>query len=174
MKILDLCFSANTFNKYYEKTYDGNGVLFDINDYIYIFNSNENKTIDSEQTVSYILPENDLKINTTFAAHTYAVIKESEEKLEIDLCNLRLDTDEVCAGLEDENTFMVEYAMGGKRSDPKNFRESVIEISGFEAEPTVTAAGKNGATMKTEWNEATKTLTLSELLPHSFAKNNLC
>ncbi|MBO5859371.1 MAG: hypothetical protein J6R20_06300, partial [Clostridia bacterium] len=34
------------FNKYYEEKYTGNGVLFDINDYIYIFNSNENKTID--------------------------------------------------------------------------------------------------------------------------------
>ena len=150
----------NFFNKHYKETYEGNGVLFDINDYVYIFNSNENKTIDSEQSVSYTL-DSGKKVNTTFVAHTYAVLNESDSGINIDLCNLRLDTDAVCSGLEDENSFMTAYALGGKRSDPKNFRESVIEISGFESEPTVTAAGKNNATMKTEWNEATKTLTLS-------------
>jgi hypothetical protein len=148
------------FNKHYEETYEGNGVLFDINDYIYIFNSNENKTIDSEQSVSYTL-DSGKKINTTFVSHTYAILNESETGINIDLCNLRLDTDAVCNGLEDENTFMTAYALGGKRNNPKDFRESVIEISGFETEPTVTAAGKNGATIKPKWNEATKTLTLS-------------
>ncbi len=148
------------FNSYYEETYTGDGVLFDINDYIYVFNSNENKTIDSEQSVSYTL-ESGKKINTTFVAHTYAILNESDDGINIDLCNLRLDTDAVCNGLESEDQFMREYAAGGKRSDPKNFRESVIELSGFETEPTVNAAGANGATMKTEWNEATKTLTLS-------------
>ncbi len=148
------------FNKHYEETYEGDGVLFDINDYIYIFNSNENKTIDSEQSVNYTL-DSGKKLSTTFVAHTYAIFNEDDGKIDIDLCNLRLDTDEVCNGLEGEDEFMREYAAGEKRSDPKNFRESVIEISGFETEPTVTAAGKNGATMKTEWNEATKTLTLS-------------
>lgn len=148
------------FNKHYEETYEGNGVLFDINDYIYIFNSNENKTIDSEQSVSYTL-DSGKKINTTFVAHTYAILNEDNGKIDIDLCNLRLDTDAVCSGLEDENTFMTAYALGGKRNNPNDFRESVIEISGFETEPTVTAAGKNGATMKLKWNEETKTLTLS-------------
>lgn len=151
---------TNFFNKHYEKTYDGNGVLFDINDYIYIFNSNENKTVNSEQSVSYTL-ESGKKINTTFVAHTYAIFNEHSGGISIDLCNLRLDTDDVCNGLEDENGFMTAYALGGRRSDPKNFRESVIEISGFENEPNVTASGTNGATMKTEWNESTKTLTIS-------------
>ncbi len=149
------------FNKHYEETYTGNGVLFDINDYIYVFNSNENKTVNSEQSVSYILPESKKILNATFVAHTYAVINESEGKIDIDLCNLRLDTDAVCAGLENEDQFMRAYASGGKRSDPKNFRESVIELSGFEAEPNVTAHGTNGAKLKTKWNPETQTLTLS-------------
>ena len=148
------------FNKHYEETYEGNGVLFDINDYVYIFNSNENKTVDSEQSVSYTL-DSGKKINTTFVAHTYAILNEDNGKIDIDLCNLRLDADAICNGLEDENTFMLDYALGGKRNNPNDFRESVIEISGFETEPTVTAAGKNGATMKTDWNEASKTLTIS-------------
>lgn len=150
------------FNKHYTETYEGNGVLFDINDYIYIFNSNENKTIDSEQYVNYSLPKSQMKINTTFVAHTYAVIKESEENIEIDLCNLRLDSDAVCAGLEDENTFMIAYANGGKMDNPRDFRTSVIEISGFDAQPTtVIGTGSNGAKGRAEWNPDTNTLKLT-------------
>ena len=151
---------VNYFNKRYEQTYGGDGVLFDINDTVYFFNSNENKTIDSEQTVSYNLSSG-LKLDSELVAHTYAITNESEGLLDIELCNLRLDTDEVCAGLENEDQFMREYAAGGKRSDPNNFRESVISLSGFDSEPTVTAQGANGAKLKTEWNEATKTLTLT-------------
>ncbi len=148
------------FNTHYEETYKGNGVLFDINDYVYIFNSNENKTVDSEQSVTYTLPESGLLLETTFVAHTYGIFTEKDGSLNIDLCNLRLDTDDVCAGLENEHEFMLSYMQGGKRSDPKNFRESVITLSGFEEEPSVTATGSNGAKMKTEFDEASGTLTL--------------
>ena len=149
------------FDKHYEETYSGNGVLFDINDYIYIFNSNENKTVDSEQSVSYTLPESKKDIRATFVSHTYAVINEDKNKIEIDLCNLRLDTDTVCNGLETEDQFMREYAAGGKMDNPNDFRTSVIEISGFETQPDVTASGSNGAKLKTQWNQATETLTLT-------------
>ncbi len=150
------------FNKYYEETYKGDGVLFDINNYIYIFNSNENKITDSEQTVSYTLPKSKKEITATFAAHTYAVINETSEKIDIDLCNLRLDTDAVCNGLEDENQFMVSYAQGGKMDNPRDFRTSVIEISGFETQPMeIIATGSNGAKGRAEWNAETQTLTLT-------------
>ena len=149
------------FNKYYEETYEGDGVLFDINDYIYIFNSNENKTIDSEQTVSYTLPKSKKEINASFPAHTYAIINETEEKIEIDLCNLRLDTDAVCNGLENEDQFMRAYAAGGKMDNPNDFRTTVITLSGFESQPSVNAAGSNGAKGRAEWNAETKTLTLT-------------
>lgn len=149
------------FNKYYEETYTGDGVLFDINDYIYIFNSNENKTIDSEQSVSYTMPKSQLEINATFSSHTYAIINETKEKIEIDLCNLRLDSDAVCNGLEDENQFMTDYANGGKMNNPNDFRTSVITLSGFDAPPSVNAWGSNGAKGRAEWNEETKTLTLT-------------
>lgn len=149
------------FNERYKETYKGDGVLFDINDYVYIFNSNENKTIDSEQTVSYTLPKSKKEINATFVAHTYAIINETEEKIEIDLCNLRLDTDAVCNGLEGEDQFMRAYAAGGKMNNPNDFRTSVIEISGFEAPPSVNASGSNGAKGRAEWNAETRTLTLT-------------
>ncbi len=149
------------FNKRYEETYTGDGVLFDINDYIYIFNSNENKTIDSEQSVSYTLPKSKKEINATLVAHTYAIINENEEKIEIDLCNLRLDTDAVCNGLESEDAFMRAYAAGGKMDNPRDFRTSVITLSGFDAPPSVNATGSNGAKGKAEWDAETKTLTLT-------------
>ena len=151
----------NFFNKRYEETYTGDGVLFDINDYVYIFNSNENKTIDSEQTVNYTLPDSGLEINASFVAHTYAIIKESEEKIEIDLCNLRLDTDAVCNGLEGEDQFMRAYAAGGKMDNPNDFRTSVITLTGFDSPPSVDACGSNGAKGRAEWDEDTQTLTLT-------------
>ena len=145
----------------YKETYNGDGVLFDINDYIYVFNSNENKTINSNQTVSYTLPESGLELKTNFVAHTYAIFDESENKVSIDLCNLRLDTEDVCAGRESEDQFMNAFVAGGKMDNPDDFRQSVIEFSGFDSEPTVTAEGSNNAKLKKEWSEATKTLMLT-------------
>lgn len=152
---------VNFFNKHYEETYTGDGVLFDINGYIYAFNSNENKTIDARQTVNYTLPQNKNAVSLHMESHTYAIIKEDAGKINIDMCNLRLDTDEVCAGLESEDEFMREYAAGAKRSDPKNFRETTIELSGFSEKPTVSAQGTNGATLKEEWDAKSGKLTLS-------------
>lgn len=149
------------FNKRYEQTYEGNATLFDINDTVYFFNNNENKTIDSEQSVVYTLPESGKKLEAELVAHTYAIVDEADGRIDVELCNLRLDTDAVCAGLENEDQFMRAYAAGGKRSDLKNFRQSVITLSGFESEPTVTAQGANGAKLKTEWNAENGTLTLT-------------
>lgn len=149
------------FNEHYEEKYKGDGVLFDINDYVYIFNSNENKTIDSEQAVSYTLKDSGKKINTKFVAHTYAIINEDENKIEIDMCNLRLNADLIMSGQENEDQFMRAYAAGERMDNPKDFRTSVIELSGFETEPTVTATGSNGAKMSTKWSsDGTLTLTI--------------
>ncbi len=148
------------FNNHYEETYKGDGVLFDINDYIYIFNSNENKTIDSQQSVSYTLPDSGKAINATFVAHTYAIINEDENKIEIDMCNLRLDADAIMSGQENEDQFMRAYAAGGKMDNPRDFRTSVIELSGFDSEPVVTATGSNNAKLNTQWDNGTLTLTV--------------
>ena len=151
----------NFFNKKYEQTYTGDGVLFDINDYIYAFNSNENKTIDARQSVYYNLPESGKGIALHMESHTYAIVNEDEDKINIDMCNLRLDTDAVCNGLENEDQFMRDYATDGKRNNPNDFRETTFEISGFSQKPTVNAQGTNGATLKEEWDAKSGTLTLS-------------
>lgn len=152
---------VNFFNKKYEQTYTGDGVLFDINDYIYAFNSNENKTIDVRQSVYYNLPESGKDIALHMESHTYAIVNEDEDKINIDMCNLRLDTDAVCNGLENEDQFMRDYATGGKRNNPNDFRETTFEFSGFSQKPTVNAQGTNGATLKEEWDAKSGTLTLS-------------
>ena len=152
---------VNYFNKRYEQTYEGDATLFDINDTVYFFNNNENKTLDSEQSVAYSLPESGLKLEAELVAHTYGIIDEGDGELDIELCNLRLDTDEVCARLESEDEFMREYAAGGKRDNPDDFRQTVISLTGFENEPEVSASGMNNATLKKEWNPDSKTLTLT-------------
>lgn len=154
-------FKTKFFNKHYEETYTGDGVLFDINDYVYIFNSNENKTINSEQSVNYTLPKSQKEISATFPAHTYAVIKEAGERIEIDLCNLRLDTDAVCQGLESEDQFMRAYAAGGKMDNPRDFRTSVITLTGIADQPVINSSGSNGAKGRAVWNKETQTLTLT-------------
>ena len=90
-----------------------------------------------------------------------SIVCKKAEKISIDLCNLRLDTDAVCKGLENEDQFMRAYAAGGKMDNTNDFRTSVIELSGFESEPNVTASGSNGAKLKTEWNAETQKLTLT-------------
>lgn len=149
------------FDKMYAETYKGDGVLFDINDYIYIFNSNESKITDTLQTVEYTLPDSGKKLRTEFEAHTYGIFKENEGTLNIEMCNLRLNSDDICAGLVNEDQYLQQYISGGKRNDPRDFRTSVIELSGYETQPTVSAKGTNTAKLKTEWNEETKTLTLT-------------
>lgn len=152
---------VNYFNKRYEQTYGGNATLFDINNTVYFFNNNENKTVNSEQTVSYTLPESGKKLEAELVAHTYAIVDESDGAIDIELCNLRLDTAAVCAGLENEDQFMRAYAAGGKMNNPADFRQTVISLSGFDVRPKVTSAGLNGAQIKTEWNKETGTLTLN-------------
>lgn len=149
------------FDKRYEETYTGDGVLFDINNHIYAFNSNENKTIDARQTIDYNLPESGKHINYQLESHTYTIVTESKDKIDIDMCNLRLDTDAVCAKLESEDQFMRDYAAGGKRNNPNDFRETTFVISGFDEKPTVSAQGTNGAKLKEIWNAENGTLTLS-------------
>ncbi|MBO5859569.1 MAG: hypothetical protein J6R20_07320, partial [Clostridia bacterium] len=102
-----------------------------------------------------------IEISTEFATHTYSVIKENEDKIEIDLCNLRLDTDAVCSGLESEDQFMREYAAGGKMDNPNDFRTSVITLTGFDSAPSVNATASNGAMGRAEWDSETKTMTLT-------------
>ena len=112
-------------------------------------------------TVNYILSESKVEITTEFAAHTYAIIDDSEDKIEIDLCNLRLDTDAVCSGLENEDQFMRAYAAGEKMDNPTDFRTSVITLTGFDTAPSVYASASNGAKGRAEWNAETKTMTLT-------------
>ena len=101
------------------------------------------------------------KINTEFVAHTYAIINEAENKINIDMCNLRLNGDLIMSGQENEDQFMRAYARGERMDNSKDFRTSVIELSGFDKEPTVTATGSNGAKMSTQWNsDGTLTLTI--------------
>ncbi len=151
---------VNFFNKRYAQTYEGSGTLFDVNNTVYFFNSNENKTVDSEQNISYTL-RGGKKLEAELAAHTYAIVDETDCGINLELCNLRLDSDRAAKRLESEDEFMRAYAAGGRMDNPNDFRQTVIAFSGFESKPEVAAEGCNNAKMKTDWDEATGTLTLT-------------
>ena len=54
------------------------------------------------------------------------------------------------------------YAAGGKMNNPRDFRTSVITLSGFDSQPsTLIGTGSNGAKGRAVWDEETKTLTLT-------------
>ncbi|MBQ6931432.1 MAG: hypothetical protein IJN38_04810, partial [Clostridia bacterium] len=63
--------------------------------------------------------------------------------------------------LEGEDQFMQAYAAGGKMGNPNDFRVTVITLTGFDTCPSVDATASNNAKGKMEWDEATKTLTLT-------------
>ncbi len=148
------------FNNRYEETYTGNGVLYDIADNIYIFNSNENKTVDAVQSASYTM-KSGKKLDAVFDAHTYAIINEDNGKISVDLCNLRLDIDEADILEKNEYQFLQEYITEGKVGDPENYRTTTLSFSGFKSEPDVTATGSHFAKMKKSYNSSTGTLTLT-------------
>ena len=151
---------VNYFNKRCEQTYEGSATLFDVNNTVYFFNSNENKTVDSEQNISYTL-RGGKKLEAELAAHTYAIVDETDGGINLELCNLRLDSDRAAKRLESEDEFMRAYAAGARMDNPNDFRQTVIAFSGFESKPEVAAEGCNNAKMKTDWDEATGTLTLT-------------
>ncbi len=146
------------FNNKYEQTYTGDGVLYDINDIVYAFNSNENKTVKATQSVNYTM-KSGKTVNATLDAHTYTIINENDDSISIDLTNLRLDTDDVPTVSEGE--WIRDYIENGKVGDEKNYRTTEISISGFKEEPDVNATGTHKARLKTFFDSTTGTLTLT-------------
>lgn len=149
------------FNKQYEQTYTGNGTMYDINDTIFMFNSNESKVTDSTQTVTYKLPDNGNTLSASMEAHTYAIVKEDADSINIDLCNLRADSDKLVNGEENWVQYLHEYVNGNRRTDPSNYRTTTITLSGLSTEPKLTAEGTNNAKMSTKWDAASGTMTIS-------------
>ncbi len=146
------------FNNKYGQAYTGDGVLYDINNFIYIFNSNENKTVDAVQSVDYMM-KSGKKLSAELDAHTYAIISENDNEISVDLTNLKLDTDDIPNVSESE--WLRDYIENGKVGDIKNYRTTKLSLSGFVAKPEITATGSNSAKMKTEFNETDGVLSLT-------------
>lgn len=151
----------NYFNRRYEQTYTGDATMYDINDIIFMYNNNESKVTNSTQTVNYKLSENGSILNASMEAHTYAIVKEDSESVNVDICNLRADSDKLVNGEEDWVQYLHEYVNGNRRSDPSNYRTTTFTLSGLSAEPTVMAEGTNSAKMKTSWDSENGTFTIS-------------
>lgn len=155
------CIKKNYFNKKYEETYVGDATMYDINDTIFMFNNNEAKVTDSTQTVTYKLPDNGNTLFASMQAHTYAIVKEDESSVKIDLCNLRADSDTLVNGEENWVQYLHEFVAGNRRNDASNYRTTEFTLSGLKQEPTISAEGTNSAKMKSTWNAESGTLTVS-------------
>ena len=104
--------------------------------------------------------------------HTYAQLRESNNRLNIKLTNMRLDTSLVCEGLEDQGTFFQEYMNGKKMDSDDDFRTTVITLHGFDKKPIVHVAGSNNAKAQVAWNSATKEATIT-IISNGFVELNL-
>ena len=160
------------FHSKYPETYSGNGTLFSIHDVTYFLNNLENQTINSTQTIKRELSKSGITITMELREHTYAQLRESNNRLNIKLTNMRLDTSLVCEGLEDQGTFFQEYMNGKKMDSDDDFRTTVITLQGFDKKPIVHVAGSNNANAQVAWNSATKEATVT-IISNGFVELNL-
>lgn len=94
-------------------------------------------------------------------AHTFALIEDSKDSIRISLSNLRLHTEDVCAGKQDKADFLSEYLNGGHMNNPSEFRTVTISLYGVSGIPDVRISGTNGVVASLDYSEKTKTATIT-------------
>lgn len=154
------CAAPGTQRELLERLYPavdaGDGVLFDVAETRYSFNSEESRIRLPDQTVQFAA-KNGQTVTLTLPAHTAAMYTERQGVGELTLINLRLDTRALCEGAETLNDFNRAYAGGGRME--RDFRNTTVTISG--AAPTVEAAGTNHAGVEAEQTAEMLRLTIS-------------
>ncbi len=115
--------------------------LLSINGLTYIFNNCEFQQ--KVETADYSLKASGLHISTSLDLHTYMILEDNTDSVDIELVNLRLDTEAVCTGKEKPNSFINSYLKGGKMDREKDRRTTKIALTGFEEIPEVKGSGNN-------------------------------
>ena len=93
--------------------------------------------------------------------HTYMILEDNADGLEIELVNLRLDTLDVCTGKENAFSFMGAYLKGKKMDNEADFRTTTITLTGFEKMPEIKVGGINNPTAQVEFDKNTTTATIT-------------
>lgn len=147
------------FNDRYPETYTGDATLYSINGLTYIFNNCEYKQ--NIETANYSLKTSKLNLSTSLDMHTYMILEEKQDGVNIDLVNLRLDTYDVTEDTESSSQFESALIKGGKMDRKEDRRTTTIALKGLSKMPDVKVAGNNNATAKVEFNPNTKTATIT-------------
>ncbi len=146
-------------NSKYEQTYIGNATLFTINGMTYILNNNENQT--EVQKAQYNLSQSKLQLSVKISEHTYVTAKDNENGIDIEITNLRLDTDKVNNGSESMYEFVTSYLKGNKTDRQSDFRTTKITVSGLSKMPNIDVSGSNGAKATVSYSENKQTATIT-------------
>lgn len=89
------------------------------------------------------------------------ILEDNTDSVDIELVNLRLDTEAVCTGKEKSNFFINSYLKGSKMDREKDRRTTKIALTGFEEMPEVKVSGNNNPTAEVEFDPNTKTATIT-------------
>lgn len=148
-------------NSKFTQTYTGDATLYSIGGLTYIFNNNEVKS--QAQTANYSLETSGLDLSAKLSEHTYMILEESTDTLNIELVNLRLDSYNVCIGKQSAWSFLNSYIKGKNMDLASDFRTTEIALKGFEKMPKINVSGNNNptATVKYDPNSRTATITVT-------------
>ena len=146
-------------NERYPETYTGDATLFSINGLTYIFNNCE--FVQKVETADYSLKTSGLALSATLDLHTYMILEDNTDSVDIELVNLRLDTYDVSVGNESDGQFRNSIVKGKKMDKEKDRRTTKIALTGFEVIPEVKVSGNNNPTAEVEFDPNTKTATIT-------------
>ena len=149
------------FNSKYSQKYTGDATLYSLNGLTYILNNLENSTQNSTQSAQFTMQKNKMKTKISLKEHTYAILKENSTGFEMELTNLRLDTERVCDKKENKSNFMWDYLDGGKMDSEEDFRTTTITLSGLSKMPKVTVSGTNNATASIDYSSSKQMATIT-------------
>ena len=89
------------------------------------------------------------------------IVEDKENGLDIELVNLRLDSEDVSTGKEMAYFFYSAYLNGEKMDNEADFRTTKIVLTGLERRPEVAISGNNGPTAEIKYDPAAKTATVT-------------
>ena len=146
-------------NERYPETYTGDATLYSVNGFTYIYNNNEFQP--NAQTANYSLKSSGLELSTKLDIHTYMLLEDKADSVDIKVTNLRLDTYEAASETETFSSFIKSYLKGGKMDNEEDFRTTTISLTGLEKMPEVKVAGNNNPTAEVKFDPNTKTATIT-------------
>ena len=146
-------------NERYPETYTGDATLYSINGLTYIFNNSEYTP--KTETANYSLKTSGLGLSTELDLHAYMIVEDKDNGLDIELVNLRLDSEDVSTGKEMAYFFYSAYLNGEKMDNEADFRTTKIVLTGLERMPEVAISGNNGPTAEIKYDPAAKTATVT-------------